>query len=51
MLVVVIAVAGLVFGRDAARGEIVAQLGSLLGSEAARAIQELLKSASAPARA
>jgi membrane protein len=50
MLIVVIAVAGLVFGREAARGEIVAQLGSLLGPDAATAIQGLLKSASEPGK-
>ena len=49
VLLVVIAVAGLVFGRDAARGEIVDQLRGLLGTEGATAIQELLKSASQPA--
>ncbi|MEO8070802.1 MAG: YihY/virulence factor BrkB family protein [Acidobacteriota bacterium] len=49
MLIIVIAVAGLVFGADAARGEIVSQLGGLLGTEGAIAVQELLKSASQPA--
>ena len=50
VLVVVIAVAGLVFGQDAARGEIVYQLRGLIGDESAKAIQELLKSASQPGK-
>jgi membrane protein len=48
LLLLVIAVAGLVFGTEAARGEIVAQLGGLVGRDGAVAIQELLKSASEP---
>ncbi len=50
LLIVVIAVAGLVFGREAARGEIVAQLNSLLGHESARAVEHLLQSASEPGK-
>jgi len=50
VLIVVIAVAGLVFGQDAARGEIVYQLRSLIGDESAKAVQELLKSASQPGK-
>jgi membrane protein len=50
VLIVVIAVAGLVFGQDAARGEIVYQLRGLIGDESAKAIQELLKSASQPGK-
>jgi membrane protein len=50
LLIVVIAVAGLVFGQDAARGEIVYQLRGLIGDESAKAIQELLKSASQPGK-
>jgi len=49
LLIIVIAVAGLVFGADAARGEIVGQLRGLIGDEGAVAIQGLLKSASHPA--
>jgi membrane protein len=45
LLLLVIAVAGLVFGQEAARGQIVAQLGGLVGKEGAEAIQGLLKSA------
>ncbi len=49
LLLLVIAIAGLVFGADAARGQVVAQLGGLIGEEGAVAIQGLLKSASHPA--
>jgi membrane protein len=48
LLVIVIAVAGLAFGADAARGEIVDQLRGLIGDEGAVAVQGLLKSASHP---
>jgi membrane protein len=48
LLIIVIAVAGLVFDREAARGEIAAQLSSLVGVEGAKTVQELLKSASQP---
>ena len=49
LLLIVIAVAGMVFGETAARGEIIAELSGLLGVEAAIAIQALLESASRPA--
>ena len=48
LLIIVIAVAGLVFGQDAARGEIVAQIQGLIGQEGAIAVQGLLKSANEP---
>ena len=50
LLLLVIAMAGLVFGAEAARGQIVAQLGGLIGEEGAAAVQGLLKSASEPAK-
>lgn len=50
LLIIVIAVAGLVFGQEAARGEIVAQLQGLIGWEGAIAVQGLLKSANQPAQ-
>ncbi|HUK33210.1 MAG TPA: YihY/virulence factor BrkB family protein [Vicinamibacterales bacterium] len=50
VLIVVIAVAGLVFSADAARGEIVNQLRGLIGDESARAVQALLISASQPGK-
>lgn len=46
MLLIVIAVAGAVFGREAAQGAIFAQLQGLLGGEGAKAIQDMLISAS-----
>src|SRR5258706_3933885 len=49
LLLLVISVASVVFGADAARGEVVAQFGSLIGKEGAVAIEGLLKSASQPA--
>jgi membrane protein len=48
LLLIVIAVAGLVFGQEAARGEIVAQLGGLMGDPAAHAIEGLIVSVSQP---
>ncbi len=50
LLIIAIAVAGLVFGEEAARGEIVAQIQDLIGREGAIAIQSLLKSANEPAK-
>ncbi len=49
LLLIVISVAGLVFGEDAARGEIAAQLHLLMGERSAGAVQELLASVRAPA--
>ena len=48
LLIIAIAVAGLVFGQEAARGEIVAQIQDLIGREGAIAVQSLLKSANKP---
>lgn len=48
VLLVVIAIAGLVFGEDAVRGEIVGQLGALVGRDGASAIQGMLQRASEP---
>jgi membrane protein len=50
LLVIVIAIAGLVFGAEAAQHAIVAQLEGLIGREGAIAVQGLLKSASEPTR-
>jgi membrane protein len=47
LLLIVIGVAGAVFGMDAARGAIFDQLRGLLGSEAATAVQGLLQSVDA----
>src|SRR3954453_22100108 len=48
-LLIVIALAGMIFGVEAARGEIAAQLQGLMGREGAEAGQKLLESASKPA--
>jgi len=45
LLLIVISIAGAVFGEDAARGEIFEQLDELLGSHGAAAVQGLLDSA------
>ena len=50
LLLIVISVAGLVFGQEAARGEIFGQLHGLMGAESALAIQALLNSVSQPAQ-
>ena len=50
LLLIVISIAGLVFGEDAARGEIFAQLKGFMGADAASAVQELLKSLNKPAQ-
>lgn len=46
ILVVVIAVAGAVFGRDAVRAQIVHQFAGLMGEKPSQAVQEILKSVS-----
>jgi membrane protein len=50
LLLLVIAVAGFVYGADAARGAVIAQFSGLIGREGAVAIEGLLKSASKPAQ-
>src|SRR3954452_8752659 len=46
LLIIVIAIAGAVFGRDAVQGLVVAQLSGLMGGQLASLIQALLASAS-----
>jgi membrane protein len=48
LLLIVIAIAGLVFGAEAARGEIFGQLTSLMGRDAAAAVEGMLISVSKP---
>jgi len=48
LLLIVIAVAGLVFGAEAARGEIFGQLNGLLGDEGAKAVEGILQAADKP---
>ncbi|MDM0111012.1 YihY/virulence factor BrkB family protein [Variovorax sp. J22R133] len=48
LLIIVIAVAGAIFGREAAQHQIVAQIGGLVGPNGAAAVEALLASASDP---
>jgi hypothetical protein len=48
ILLLAIAIAGLAFGRDAARGAIVEQLSGLMGGKSAEALQAMIESASDP---
>ena len=49
VLLIVISVAGLIFGAEAARGEIFGQLRGLMGTDAAKAIEDILTSVNKPA--
>jgi membrane protein len=48
LLLLVIAIAGLVLGRAAAEGQLVGQIGSLVGESGAHAIEDMLARASGP---
>ncbi|HLO49177.1 MAG TPA: YihY/virulence factor BrkB family protein [Kamptonema sp.] len=48
LLIIVIAIAGLVFGQDAAEGQLVGQLQNLVGKDGAKTIQDLVANASHP---
>ncbi|MFJ5381931.1 YihY/virulence factor BrkB family protein [Cupriavidus sp. CER94] len=50
LLLIVIAIAGLVYGDEAARGAVVEQIGGLVGVEGAKAIESMLISLSSPAK-
>jgi membrane protein len=50
LLILLIALAGFVFGEDAAQGEIVAQLRGRIGLEGAEVVQSLIQSVSKPAQ-
>lgn len=50
LLLIVISIAGLMFGVDAARGEIMGQLQGLMGRQGALAVQGLLQSVNKPAQ-
>ena len=50
MLLIVIAVAGLVFGQEAARGALFEQLSGMMGADAAKAVEGLLASVSKPSK-
>lgn len=49
LLLIVISVAGLIFGEDAARGEIETELRAMMGDNGAKAVQDLLVSVQKPA--
>lgn len=49
LLVIIIAIAGLVFGEEAARGEIVAQIQGLVGRSGAEVIETAIQNANQPA--
>jgi membrane protein len=48
LLLIVIAIAGFVFGEDAARGAIFGQLQGLMGADSAQAVQAMLEAADRP---
>jgi membrane protein len=50
LLLIVMSVAGFVFGEEAARGELFGQLRSLMGDEAAKTVEALLASLNKPAQ-
>lgn len=50
LLLIVIAIAGMVFGADAARGEIFDQLRDLMGDDAAKGVEALLASVNQPGK-
>jgi len=49
LLLIVIAIAGLVFGQEAAQGQIIGQIQDLVGEESAKAIQSMIEEARKPA--
>jgi membrane protein len=48
LLIIAIAVAGLVFGEDAARGQILGELRQLIGPDSAKAVQSMIIAAHKP---
>ena len=48
LLMIVVAIAGLVFGQEAAQGQIVRQIQGLVGEESAKAIQSMIEEARKP---
>jgi membrane protein len=48
LLIIAIAVAGLVFGEEAARGEILGQLQGLVGHDSAKTVESMVESAAKP---
>jgi membrane protein len=50
VLVIVLAIAGFIFGEEAARGELFSRIGAFLGEEAAVAVQGIVREAGKPGR-
>jgi membrane protein len=50
LLILAISIAGLVLGHDAAQGRIVEQIGGLVGTKSAAAIQDMLQAANRPSK-
>lgn len=50
LLILVIAIAGFVWGEEAVRGEVIRQLGGLVGPEGAAGVQSMIRSADKPAQ-
>ncbi len=50
LLIIVMAIAGAIFGRDAVQGQIAAQLSALIGEDGALLVQGLIKGASDPSK-
>jgi len=50
LLLIIIAVAGFIWGEDAVRGEIIGQLGGMVGTDGAAGVQALVRGASEPAQ-
>jgi membrane protein len=50
LILIVVSVVGLVFGEEAARGEILEQLSDLMGADGARAVQSMLEALNKPAQ-
>ncbi|CAN5633555.1 YihY/virulence factor BrkB family protein [soil metagenome] len=50
LLLIIISIAGLVFGQDAARGELFGQLQGMLGADGAAAVQAAVEAANKPAQ-
>lgn len=48
LLIIIIAAVGFIWGEDAVRGEVIRQLGGLVGSQGAESVQQLIRSADRP---
>jgi membrane protein len=50
LLLIAIAVAGLAFGQEAANGEVMAQLGGMMGQDGAKAVESMIRAANEPSK-